>query len=213
MKTRHYYSQNGEDIILWSLFSDQMTPGFFIDVGALDGLRFSNTYSFEEAGWCGVCIEAHPVYIESLRRNRPNSIVVHAAIGDQDRESVDFYASDRESLSTLNPLLKEEPGKSGYYFTGWDVKNVPIRTLNTILEENHIKSPIDIVSIDNEGKELLALYGFNLRKYRPRAFVIKVLDGNVEAKLDAYLEKFGYIQIRRIANSVFYCHCIFKIPT
>lgn len=205
MKPKHFYSQNGEDIVLWSLFKDQEMPGFFIEVGALDGLRFSNTYAFEELGWSGLCIEAHPDYIVLLERNRPNSIVVHAAVGDEDRDAVDFYANARGSLSTLNPLLEGEFRKYGDYFSGWEVKKVPLRTLNSILEEYHIVSPIDVVSIDIEGTELLALRGFDLQRYKPRVLVVEAFDENAEKGLNAYFEANGYGWARRIANNVFYC--------
>lgn len=206
MKPKHFYSQNGEDIVLWSLFKDQEVPGFFIEVGALDGLRFSNTYAFEESGWSGLCIEAHPDYITLLRKNRPNSIVIHAAVGSEDCDSVDFYANARGSLSTLNPLLEEEFRKYGDYFSGWEVRKVPLRTLNSILEEYHIEPPIDLVSIDIEGTELLALRGFDLQRYKPRVLVVEAFDETAERELNAYFEANGYRWARRIANNVFYCH-------
>ena len=71
------FSQHGEDSIAWSLFRDRQGPGYFVEVGALDGVRFSNTFSFERAGWRGVCVEAHRDYIERLRQNRPRNKCYH----------------------------------------------------------------------------------------------------------------------------------------
>lgn len=88
-----YYSQHGEDAIAWALFQDRTGPRYFVEVGALDGERFSNTYSFEKSGWRGVCIEPHRDYIDLLRRNRPGSCCVHAAVSNWNSDQVNFYAN------------------------------------------------------------------------------------------------------------------------
>ena len=205
MNVRTYYSQNGEDCILWALFENQSTPGFFVEVGALDGMRFSNTYSFEQAGWSGVCIEAHPDYISPLRRNRPNAVVVHAAVGDEDKETVSFYANSRGSFSTLDPSLENEFRKYGKYFTGWEIKQVRLCTLNTILSQAHAPVPIDIVSVDIEGTEINVLQGFDIDKYRPRVLVIEALDNLRERELDVHMTRTGYIRARKLSSNIFYC--------
>jgi FkbM family methyltransferase len=204
-KPRIYYSQNGEDCVLWALFDDRTTPSFFVEVGALDGTRFSNTYSFEQAGWRGICVEAHPDYIDLLKKNRPKSLIVHAAVFDEDRDSVTFYANSRGSLSTLDPTLEEEFRKYGHYFTGWELRNVPMRTLTAILAEAGVPSSIDILSIDIEGTEMAALRGLDLDKYRPRVMVIESRDEPTEKAMDSYLAGAGYTHARKISNNIFYC--------
>lgn len=205
MTPKIFYSQNGEDCILWKLFEKKTTPGFFIEIGALDGTRFSNTYSFEKAGWSGICVEAHPDYIELLRKNRPNSRVVHAAVSDHDEDSITFYANSRGSLSTLDPTLENEFKRYGKYFTGWEVKNVPMRTITSILDDVNAPQSIDILSIDIEGTEMDALRGFDLHKYRPRVMVIESRDEPTEKKMDELLAAAGYKHARKLSNNIFYC--------
>ena len=55
--------------------------GFFLEVGAYDGLLFSNTVDLEvNLNWRGILIEPHfNQYIKCVK-NRPNSIVVNAAL-------------------------------------------------------------------------------------------------------------------------------------
>ena len=103
MKISKYYGQHGEDAVISSLFSDDYR-GYFIEVGALEGIRFSNSYVFEKAGWDGVVIEAHPDYFELLKKNR-NCNCVWAAVGDDDKTECIFYANFRGSLSTLNKTI------------------------------------------------------------------------------------------------------------
>jgi hypothetical protein len=55
--------------------------GFFLEVGAYDGLLFSNTVDLEiNLNWRGILIEPDfNQYIKCVK-NRPNSIVVNAAL-------------------------------------------------------------------------------------------------------------------------------------
>lgn len=53
-----FYSQAGQDV--WVL--QKIAKGFFVDVGAHDGVESSNTYALELAGWRGVCVEPSDAY-------------------------------------------------------------------------------------------------------------------------------------------------------
>jgi hypothetical protein len=96
----HFYGQHGEDFLLDRIFESK-ADGFFVEVGCIDGRRFSNTLIFEERGWRGLCIEAHEQYVDLIRKNRPHSIVCHCAAGEADDDYATFYPNARASLSTL----------------------------------------------------------------------------------------------------------------
>lgn len=57
-----FYSQAGQDV--WVL--QQIPKGFFVDVGAHDGVESSNTYTLELCGWKGLCIEPNPESYKKL---------------------------------------------------------------------------------------------------------------------------------------------------
>ena len=62
------------------------TGGTYLEMGALDGVKFANTFSLaREFGWKGVLIEADPQNFRSLVRNRPDSILINAAVCDRKR--------------------------------------------------------------------------------------------------------------------------------
>jgi len=66
-----YFSQYGEDRALHRLvFNNTLTnknPGIFVEIGALDGVRYSNTLYFERMfDWRGVLIEAQPENAKKL---------------------------------------------------------------------------------------------------------------------------------------------------
>jgi FkbM family methyltransferase len=200
---RKYYSQHGEDIILWSLFGDDRFKGYFLDVGALDGRRFNNTLSFEEAGWTGVCVEAHPDYIDLLRDNRPNSKIVHAAVTDRCQDKIDFYANSRGTLSTLDKSLEENFKGYGKYFTGFKKIRVPGMTLDSILGNEFAN--VDLVSIDIEGGEIGALKGFSIERYFPRVVVIEILDTKRSLFIASYMKEHRYYPARAIGGNTIYC--------
>lgn len=198
-----YYSQNGEDFILDQMFPDK-TDGFFVEVGCIDGKRFSNTLHFEQKGWKGLCIEAHPDYIPLLIANRPNSIVCHCAVGEKDQDDVIFYANNRGSLSTLDKSL-EARWKKDYaaYFHGFEEKHVPMKSLDTIFREYHM-THIDILSIDIEGYEVNALKGLNFSLVRPQVIVVESDDRAHEKELDTILRSKGYTKSVRISGNIFF---------
>ena len=107
-----FYSQHGEDFLLNKIFKGK-ADGYFVEIGCLDGIEYSNTYYFEKKGWKGTCIEAHNDFINVLQRNRPNSSIVHCAVGEDDVKSVIFYANKVGSLSTLDKN-EEERWKKNY---------------------------------------------------------------------------------------------------
>jgi hypothetical protein len=63
----HDYSQSGQDDWVLSIIKHK---GYFVDMGAYDGVKYSNTLRLEEAGWEGLCIEPNPENFELLWGNR-----------------------------------------------------------------------------------------------------------------------------------------------
>lgn len=197
----NYYSQHGEDFVLDQIFPGR-TNGFFVEVGCIDGRRFSNTLGFEEKGWRGLCIEAHAGYIELIRKNRPGSVVCHCAAAEKDDDDGVFFANSRGTLSTLDPEKEAEFRRDhGAYFTGFERQPVPKRRLDTIFAENRVAN-IDFVSLDIEGYELPALRGMEFRKFRPAVMLIEADDG--ESAITDLLQPHGYSVICRVGNNMIY---------
>ena len=75
----NFYSQLKQDKYLYdNFFNSKKNNGFFLEIGADDGIRFSNSYFFEKhLNWDGICIEASPTRYKELVNNR-NSINVNA---------------------------------------------------------------------------------------------------------------------------------------
>jgi FkbM family methyltransferase len=197
-----YYSQHGEDLILDEMLKNQKS-GFFVEVGCIDGRKFSNTLAFEERGWKGICVEAHDGYIQALTENRPNSVVCHCAAGEADEDTV-FYANARGSLSTLDKT-KEKEWKKGYkdYFSGFEEQKVSKVRLSTLFNQLGV-TDIDILSLDIEGYEIEALKGLDLTKHKPKILVVESDNLRHEAKLDFILIGSGYHKVINFGGNIFY---------
>lgn len=198
-----YYSQHGEDFLLDQIFKDQQR-GVFVEVGCIDGRRFSNTLAFEERGWKGLCVEAHAGYIELLKKNRPNSIVCFCAAGEEDEDGVPFYANARGSLSTLDKS-QEGRWKRDYrdYFTGFELQQVKKRRLDTLFQQ-HGMERIDILSIDVEGYEVEVLKGIDFSRYMPSVIVVESHSPEHEQQLDEVLGPAGYHKLAQLSGNIFY---------
>jgi len=81
---RRVHSESGEDGILERLFERLgVERGFFVEFGAWDGRRLSNTRLLAERGWSGILIEGDDRHFAQLRDNLPGGRVsaVHARVG------------------------------------------------------------------------------------------------------------------------------------
>jgi len=138
-----YYSQHGEDAwIVENLELPQL--GFFVEVGAFDGVNLSNTKHFEDKGWLGLCIEADPRSWVPLLRNRKCQNFLGAI--DVDRGSLPFDCVAEPSHSGFDRNGSSPLGSGS-------VINVPTLPLGVVLDAYGI-SEIDLLSIDTEGTEI-----------------------------------------------------------
>ena len=208
MKRMRYYSQNGEDFLLWEFFRRKKS-GFYMEIGAFDGIHLSNSYIFEKTGWKGICIEAHPDYYQKCKKNRPGSMCIHAAcVGDETIDEVAFHSEEMGLLSGIKMRddIKQRYEGRNLKFKGFNLVNVPASTLDGILETFAPPPEIDFVSIDVEGHEMEVLKGFDIDKYKPRVLVVEANTEPDELELDNYLvKKIGYFKARRLFENVFYC--------
>tara|TARA_R110000796_G_scaffold133553_2_gene249172 strand:+ start:5295 stop:6038 length:744 start_codon:yes stop_codon:yes gene_type:complete len=209
-----YYAQEGQDSIIQQFFMGKgIKDGFYLDVGSLDGLRFSNTFMLEKMGWGGVCVEAHPSYYNLLCENRPNSLCYSCAAGDRDKETVEINLNFRASLTSLD-FDQQEHFKEKYdqWYGDRELKEingflngrhpVQMRTLDSILQENNAKK-VNLVSIDIDGSEKYAFKGLDLNKYDVD---LLVLEWSVVGKefVDEYAKKFGFSPSRVVGADVIY---------
>jgi len=212
-----YFGQYGQDSVIDSFFQEiGQSTGTFLDVGASDGIRFSNSYFLEvNRGWKGICVEAHPDYFELLKKNRQTSINYGVAVGNKDGADVDIRLNYRASLTSLDLSLDEafSHNYQSYYapreiseVNGFrnGIQKVKMRTIDSIIEENIETIPsFDVIMIDIDGSEKFALSGFNLGKWKPRVLLIEhsVVGHNF---VNAFANAFGYKNCITLGSDNFY---------
>jgi FkbM family methyltransferase len=200
----NYYSQQGEDFIPDAFFGFR-SNGFFVDVGAFDGIHLSNSYIFEQRGWSGICIEAAPLYFDLCVKNRPRTRCIHAACLAAERGPVPFRFERGGLFSGVHADpdgVAKEFANRGLNFEGFENISVPSCSLNGVLGDS--VSKINFVSIDVEGSEINVLNGLDLQRYHPRVLMLEANGDEPTQALDAYLAQRGYLRARSMRWNHFY---------
>lgn len=199
-----FRSQFGEDLTLRDLLGEQI-DGFYIEVGAHDGVDLSVSYAFEAIGWKGLLIEAIPAVAEACKKNRPNSRVVQTALSYPGAAPTATF-----SVVDGNPFLSylgqtPPPGEAPLPGTRTQI-TVPVTTMDKLLEGH--EGPIDFAVIDVEGTETDVLKGFDLVKHAPRVLIIEdnaLLRGGRGPVVD-YMASQPYVSIGVIGVNRIYVH-------
>jgi len=165
---------------------DGKENGFFIELGANDGLSASNTaYLEKERGWKGVLIEPSLKGYELCKINRPGSISCNYACVSNDYKEEYIYG-DFEFNSLMGSV-------GGLRTLTNSLTKVRASTLENILTELGLTDhdTIDLLSLDTEGYELNILKGLNLNKYRPSYILVEVYVDQMNS-IFSYLEEHQY---------------------
>lgn len=184
-----FRSQFGEDLWVWDVLGGQ-TSGFFIEVGAFDGVSYSVTYALEAMGWNGLLIEAIPAKFEKCRARRPHSRVVHAALGKKASSgTVEFNHIVDQFGGMLSHVGNSVPAPGQPAHKTEKIK-VPFTSIDELLKDH--SGPIDLAVIDVEGSELDVLDGFDLKKHKPRLLILEENTGGRDPRLMNYMKTQPY---------------------
>lgn len=210
-----FKAQFGEDRVLWQVFG-QRTNGFFIEVGAYDGVTLSNTYFLEQMGWRGLLIEPIEKLCQQAGANRLRSQAIHAACSKQGSQGTATFTV-AQNVPVLSFLRADQNHVDRCKREGANLVEieVPVTSLDNILLESRRQPSwlcpwipkkgwgIDLVSIDTEGCELDVLDGFDLGRFKPRILLIENDRAAGEA-IEPYLEQKGYRKFHRQKINDFY---------
>ena len=167
------YSQIRQDLKVLEYYNNKKN-GYFVEIGANDGINLSNTYLLESKyNWKGICVEPVPSIYQKLKKNRL-SINISNACYNTNNEYVDIVEAN------LLSGIKKDIDKHHKKTENKKIVKVMTKTLTNILNENNAPKYIEYLSIDTEGSELKILQGIDFDKYR--FGYINIEHNNVEPK-------------------------------
>jgi len=197
----NYFSQHKQDKFVYENFFKKKKNGVFVDIGAHDGISYSNTLFFEQyLNWTGICIEPMPSVFSKLVKNR-SCICVNGCIANfNGKEEFLLISGYSDMLSGLMSHYHQKhidriDREILLYGGSKKLIEVDCYKLETILKKYGI-SKIDFLSIDTEGNEFSILQSIDFNCID--IDVITVENNYRDKKIRDLLEKNGYDFIRRI---------------
>jgi FkbM family methyltransferase len=157
-----------------SIFGDK-TDGSFVEVGAYDGLSFSNTSCLAEIGWRGLLFEPLPwAYQECVSRYEDNDHVgvINCCIGHRDGKAKlykgDFLSTTKEeAIEHNNPIVKMS--KENFVMSD-------MYKLDSMLDACGWETEFDLLVVDTKGTEMQVLRGFDIERWSPRMVIVDITD-------------------------------------
>jgi FkbM family methyltransferase len=203
---KHYYGLNGLDKKLEKFVNRD--NGFFVELGANDGITQSNTLFFEKSRkWRGVLIEPTPHnYLKCIEnRSKATKVFCNACVSfDYTEKFVEIVYSNLmstpaglesdipDSKKNANAGLRFlDPGHVNFSF------GAVARTLNSILVESDAPRLIDLLSLDVEGAEIEVLKGLDHNQFR---FNFICMECRNEEKTISYMKEIGYELVCKISH-------------
>lgn len=187
------FSQNLEQNYIIDHFQD--FKGKFLDIGAFEGKRLSNTWALSQLGWEGICIEPSPSAFVGLMQNykgNPNVRLVNAAMSANGGGLIDFADSNGDAVSSTSAAHESVWSKS-VFFQHIYVNTINIREILRVFGDH-----FDFISLDVEGTNIEILKTFPIELINPSLICVEH-----EGKTDQVLNYCrGYKEIHRNPENI-----------
>lgn len=183
-------AQNYQDVFVLSVLG-HLRGGYFAEVGAANGVEFSNTYLLEKRfGWTGILVEPARTWHESIRTQRSAKLDTRCA-WSRSGLKVPFCQFPDANLSTV----AERAGAQGktWHTAPKERYEVESASLADILRD--APPVVDYLSVDVEGSELEVIEAYDFSRH------FKVItcehNHNLErrARIHEILSPRGYLRV------------------
>jgi FkbM family methyltransferase len=195
---RQSYSQAREDLLIERAIGANRKgfKGFYIDIGAYDPQRLSNTKHFYQKGWTGINVEPNKLCHAKFVRDRPRDLNLNVGVGLEPGK-LTFYVLNEATLSTFSEENAVNSEKLGYRIVAREP--VEVITLTDLFQKYVADRTVDFVVIDAEGLDVSVLEGNDWNRWRPKAICIEVGDISERAAIPARIK-----QIEEFMNRIRY---------
>lgn len=192
------FSQTGEDCIISFIFEAlKISKPSYVDIGAFSPFRFSNTAKFYYNGSHGINIEPNPDNFKLFQKYRKRDINLNIGIA-KTTGNLKYYMLDAPTLNTFS----EKDATN--FVEKWGHKiintiNVPVDTIDNIINKYSHGIYPDFISIDAEGFEMDIVERMFFAESKPKVICIETIEytttgiANVETGATDFLLKNGYM--------------------
>lgn len=205
-KTAKFYGQSGEDEYAYNHFFHKTLGGSYMELGAFDGVLFSNTRWFHlYLAWRGVLIEGSPVNYPKVIKSRPFDVKVHSAICAV-KSQVHYVVAPRGAVNGIYEFMPDSYKLRWNYSQLNDTSNLLVKVqclpLSYILGLLRIRH-IDFFSLDVEGGELKVLKSLNFDCVRFNVILVEAPgdDPTKERDVVEFLAGKGYKHYSHVAQN------------
>ena len=163
--------------------------GYFVEFGAMDGIRASNTLLLErDYGWSGVMSEPNPRYNVNLPKNRACRIDLRC-VSDRTGDRVQFQTANESGWPGMVGHIYREKNSRG------NVIDVETVSLNDLIEQNGLPSHVDYISVDTDGSEPMIMRAFDFAKNSATIWTIEHNEEPWREDIRQLMESNGYRRV------------------
>lgn len=196
------YAQYGEEDFLNKIFPNKKN-GLVVDIGAADGIRFSNSRYLIELGWSAILVEPNRNNFEKLQKlyhNTDNVKLINTGCGNISQSNVSFYIDkndEHEQLSTFK-VNQMEKCKS-IYNCDFVTTEIDIIKTSELFKKNNIEY-VDFLSIDTEDFDETVIQGIDFDSVNIHLICV---EHNTKVIQDI-LNKNNYEMVYKTVGNIFY---------
>lgn len=187
-------SQIGQDIFVLA-YLDYAEKGFFVEIGAADGVTLSNTYLLENTfAWNGILAEPARIWHADLEEYREATIDKRCVWKDS---NIDLLFSEYTSPEFSKVKEKRQNESELSHAVVSKTYKVSTVSLQDLLSEHRAPNIIDYLSIDTEGSEYEILREFDFEKYSFKVITIEHNYTSSRGRIYKLLTTNGYIRVHK----------------
>jgi len=214
------HSQENQDLFVLYFTNYLGKKGFFVEIGAGDGVSISNTYLLEKIGWTGILVDPVDYNNENmkLRKCIKDNRCVYSKTGLKiPFGEVPFFlvkpgTPQSQNFSTIlkdsnHPDINQKNNtfnfSNGAVTAPLKVRDVETVSLNDLLKQYNAPNKIDYISIDTEGSEFEIISNFDFNKYDVEIFTIEHNGANFRDDIVTLLNYRGYFRMPNLGQGGF----------
>ena len=187
-------SQNDEEKYITEYFHNfnNGNGGKFLEIGAYNPTKFSNTRALFESGWTGVMVEPSPICMARIKEvyaNQPRIQLLQVAISNEDGY-IKFFEAGGDAIGTTDIAHKEKWEKgANVQYSEIQVEAMSMAKLISLHGEE-----IDFINIDVEGTNFM-LFSLLPNEFLHRLKMICIEHDGYHQSIEQKLTSFGFKKI------------------